>query len=251
MIQTQDELQTMYTLHVASHLVKARSLVLKHNTRLRDAAAKAKAAAAAKRLERALAAEASNGDGKQPARKKRRRKRSGSNAIPTAEELDSVGIKKLGDADGAGLLGSAEDEEPEYKDQGFTRPRVLVLLPFRSSCHKFVSRLLTLLPVKEVHNRKRFDDQFGPPVDVNSLMPEVPVDPAAAKKKKKERKAVPRPHDYERMFQDNSDGALGRREVWKCMQPHACVGACFRMLQSGCQLDAKGAFALWLCSGAC
>ena len=37
------------------------------------------------------------------------------------------------------------DEPPEYRDQGFARPRVLVVLPYRSSAHKFVKKLAELM----------------------------------------------------------------------------------------------------------
>lgn len=126
-------------MHVASHLVKARSLVLKHNTRLKEAAAKAKAAAAAKRLERAIAADAAAESGAARPHKRRRKGKKGEAAIPTATTLDASGITKLEED---------EEDEAELKDQGFTRPRVLVLLPFRSSAHRFMTRLLALLPIK-------------------------------------------------------------------------------------------------------
>ena len=126
-------------MHVASHLVKARSLVLKHNTRLREAAAKRKAAAAAKRLERAIAADAAAENGTGRPSKRRRKGKKADAAIPAAATLDASGITKLEEG---------EEEDDELKDQGFTRPRVLVLLPFRSSAHRFITRLLSLLPIK-------------------------------------------------------------------------------------------------------
>jgi U3 small nucleolar RNA-associated protein 25 len=55
---------------------------------------------------------------------------------------------------------------PEYKDQGFTRPIVLVLLPFRSAALKFVHAMLDFLPKDiEVQNRKRFNKEFEEDVD--------------------------------------------------------------------------------------
>jgi len=127
-------------MHVASHLIKARSRVLKHNTKLREQAAKARAEAQARRLEAAIKADAeAEAGGRQ--KKRRRRKRSGSKEIPSAASLDAKGVTHLDDVDGG-------DNEEAAKDQGFTRPRVLVLLPFRNSCYTFINRLLALLPIK-------------------------------------------------------------------------------------------------------
>ncbi|RHZ10334.1 hypothetical protein DYB26_010869 [Aphanomyces astaci] len=54
-------------------------------------------------------------------------------------------------------------DEAEYRDQGFSRPTVLVLAPLRSSAHALVHQLLDLLPstVTTVHNKDRFDEEFG------------------------------------------------------------------------------------------
>ena len=55
-------------------------------------------------------------------------------------------------------------EKPELRDQGFSRPRVLILVPFRQSAVECVHLLLSLAPKaqkKEVAYRKRFDEEFG------------------------------------------------------------------------------------------
>jgi U3 small nucleolar RNA-associated protein 25 len=49
------------------------------------------------------------------------------------------------------------------RDQGFTRPTVLVLLPTRGCCHTFVHNLLSLLDGNTTDNLDRFDTEFGPP----------------------------------------------------------------------------------------
>ena len=48
------------------------------------------------------------------------------------------------------------------RDQGFTRPTVLLLTPFRHSAKQAVEKLLSLLPgVNEITNKKRFEEEFG------------------------------------------------------------------------------------------
>ncbi|KAL0236028.1 hypothetical protein GEMRC1_002610 [Eukaryota sp. GEM-RC1] len=56
-----------------------------------------------------------------------------------------------------------KQEEPgPFLDQGFTRPSVLILLPFRSNALKTVKYLLSLLPGKrEITNQKRLNEEFG------------------------------------------------------------------------------------------
>jgi len=54
------------------------------------------------------------------------------------------------------------------RDQGFTRPKVLVLLPFRNVAHKFVKQLIKLaLPgeKRQVSNKKRLDEEYGADTD--------------------------------------------------------------------------------------
>ena len=74
-------------------------------------------------------------------------------------------------------------------DQGFTRPRVLVLQPFRSSCWDAVNMLIELLPAaqrKRVESATKFKLQFyenaAPPV-----------------------LRVPRPRDFDETFRGNTD----------------------------------------------
>ncbi len=53
----------------------------------------------------------------------------------------------------------------EIKDQGYTRPRVLILFPFRNAAVEFVDQLIKLCP-KSMQNRviskKRFHKTYGP-----------------------------------------------------------------------------------------
>lgn len=58
-------------------------------------------------------------------------------------------------------------EEPELRDQGFTRPKALILLPTRNAAHEVVELLIKLSGCEQQENRKKFKQQFfaegGPP----------------------------------------------------------------------------------------
>lgn len=55
---------------------------------------------------------------------------------------------------------SNNDEEPEFRDQGFTRPKVLILLPTRNACFEIVEQLIKLSGTDQQENKKKFNDQF-------------------------------------------------------------------------------------------
>ncbi|CAH1792944.1 unnamed protein product [Owenia fusiformis] len=84
---------------------------------------------------------------------------------------------------------SKKDDIPdEYRDQGLTRPKVLVVLPFRNAAYQVVNTLCSLLADDKqsfVNNRKRFDKEF------TTL--------------EEESKRANRPDDFEAMFEGNID----------------------------------------------
>ncbi|CAN6647082.1 U3 small nucleolar RNA-associated protein 25 [Trichomonascus vanleenenianus] len=52
------------------------------------------------------------------------------------------------------------DEEVEFRDQGFTRPKALVLLPTRNACYHFIENLVSISGLSQVENKKRFKTAF-------------------------------------------------------------------------------------------
>lgn len=57
-----------------------------------------------------------------------------------------------------------DDDNMAWKrDQGFTRPTVVVLLPTRGCCHRLVHRVLELLNAGEPEAMERFETEYGPP----------------------------------------------------------------------------------------
>lgn len=59
-------------------------------------------------------------------------------------------------------LSAAGDDsmDVEYRDQGFTRPKALVLLPTRNAAWKFINKMNEVSGLSQVENRKRFKDAF-------------------------------------------------------------------------------------------
>ncbi|CAG8457291.1 24001_t:CDS:10 [Dentiscutata erythropus] len=49
----------------------------------------------------------------------------------------------------------------EFRDQGFTRPKVLILLPFRNSALNLAEIIIKLSGTEQQENRKRFFDSYG------------------------------------------------------------------------------------------
>ncbi|KAG6543850.1 hypothetical protein Mapa_014690 [Marchantia paleacea] len=119
------------------------------------------------------------------------------NHLTKSRDMIQKNNEKLHHASSGGFSLQSVVDPP--RDQGFTRPKVLVLLPFRSSALKFVDRLLNMVPAIQkanVEHKDRFFDDFGALDEEDAEALGVPnkKDPKAGK-----------PADFRALFSGNND----------------------------------------------
>lgn len=146
------DIRRCYALHVLNHALTSRRRVVRHNARLRKEAEEAKVAEVISR--KGGGKEASNGKSSDGSQQKE--------GVPAAEGSASK-PSGLGSVV-VGTVHTAETDSDKWqRDQGFTRPKVLILLPFRGVAYELLEIMVGLLgPKTVVINKDRFDDEYGP-----------------------------------------------------------------------------------------
>jgi len=131
----QKDQHKLYSLHVLNHVLTSRTRIGRNNRHLKEVEKRRKEA------------EATTGEEK---------KQDGDVVPGTASAADA----SMDDIDVATM------EERDVRDQGFTRPTVLVLLPTRGTCYQFVKKLYKLSGAKmEDEQEDRFDADYGEMLD--------------------------------------------------------------------------------------
>jgi len=181
-------IRSVIALHVADHAVRARERVRRHNTAMHARVARRRAERQAERAEKGAAAgramESAAADGSTMTLLEQRAAElaegeAGSDGQDSEEddECDANPGEKADDDDddddeneeapaakrgkrSRPALEAAGDEEA-YRDQGFTRPRVLLVCPTRHRALVMVRQILALLPGREVTNLRRFLREFA------------------------------------------------------------------------------------------
>lgn len=69
-------------------------------------------------------------------------------------------------------LAQVDEKDPlEFRDQGFTRPKVLILTETRQMCFKYAECILKVFAPEQQENRQRFCQSFTEPTDDGDSMP--------------------------------------------------------------------------------
>lgn len=163
-----DDLLRAILLHTCIHVLKARTAVIKHNTKLK-------------------------------------------------QKKNALLIKNNSEKSAKIVQSSLDVPEGVYHDQGFARPRVLILCPFRGVAFRCVKTILeTYGENTSVANLEKFVEEYGPPdfdedSDGNSSNDDaaLPADKenssSGRKKRKRSRKSSERSEDWKADFHQNVD----------------------------------------------
>ncbi|KAI8835176.1 hypothetical protein BJ741DRAFT_608241, partial [Chytriomyces cf. hyalinus JEL632] len=132
------EMRQTYCLHTVNHVLKTRDRVLKNTARLNAAA---------------LASSSKDTSGE---------------AEGTPEDVEDDD-EDAGDVEKNGNI-------IEYRDQGFTRPKVLILIPFKNIAFEVIETIIKLSGASQVENKSRFTSEFTLPPEEDGLDPTKPED---------------------------------------------------------------------------
>ncbi|KAJ2783615.1 rRNA-binding ribosome biosynthesis protein utp25 [Coemansia javaensis] len=108
------------------------------------------------------------------------------NHVMKAKDREHKNNAKLAKAHAAGA------DAGELRDRGFTRPRVLILVPFRNSAYRIIQKLLALTAAEQEMNSSRFAKEYGPDED----------------EERRHQANTRKPEDFRRTFAGNIDDSF-------------------------------------------
>lgn len=175
-----------YALHALNHALTSQRRVLRHTVKLRKAAEEAGMAEALvrdsssnsnkpkkkKSSAKAAAALAEGTESRNGTIRDSRKEQEQNGYLFPRGETTATEAEPAQAPQAAGKIAiDGENSNDEWqRDQGFTRPKVLVLLPFRALAHELVDIMVGLLGTKTVViNQDRFDEEYGPDDDDDDL----------------------------------------------------------------------------------
>lgn len=164
------EIMSTYALHVANHITKSNERIRANNATIHGLAAeRRKIKAEITAIKRSLDKKRTLNEEKLKTVTEKSAVPLLSNEIPgdEGEKIEvPVDLSKTPKADRIARMKELHTllkEETEFRDQGFTKPRVLVLLPMKNSALEFVELLIKTMPrglVSVVENRRKFYGDF-------------------------------------------------------------------------------------------
>jgi hypothetical protein len=205
--------------HATNHIVKARAKVVKHNQKLKKKLHDTI-------LDRAVTHEENKSIGKRASRRKK-----AANMMASGTTVDTVTPTMMMMADNnppmmADVCLSLRDDPQQddsinsiYRDQGFTRPRLLILCPFRGSALAIIETLKVVLG--EHTSISGWDKLLEEYAVVTPELMEVVGRGNASSSSSSSKK----PHDWQQLFGQNIDDDFKVR-VWMISALHRCMHTC-------------------------
>ena len=220
------EISSVLTLHVLNHILKSRDIIVKNNNKIKLAGIASKQRRDEQMIKHAVLEDSKPSDKyddyeSERKRKKRRLERKSQREKAKQEKFEAIRnadpeqmptkLIESDDDEITSTVGNGIDLRSEstsksetlgnLRDQGFARPKVLILLPVRASVENYVKLILKYLPstITNIKNRQKFDAEFG-------VIPENDVlDEQGRRKSEYTRDGRRRPEDWIEMFAKNND----------------------------------------------
>lgn len=140
-VNNSEELQRVCALHALNHVYKARDVILRNNNELDSRRQQS--------IKRAVVESDEEDD-----------KKEDNDKIEVEQDNEQEEENEEKEKEEEEEEEEEEDEDDKFRDQGFTRPRVLILVPTRNAAYEFVQQLMSISGLKQIENKKRFKSAF-------------------------------------------------------------------------------------------